>query len=148
MATLKFWHHHLGLSVPNLEESIAWYETMLDFKVIRRSHIEDIPADIAVLRNGPLHIELLCAEHANPLPHGRDVPEDDIMTHGNKHGCFATDDVEAIASQLRERGADVLWVRSYPNGRQNCFVRDNAGNLIEFLKDVIIDESSGTLISS
>ncbi|MEQ5807815.1 VOC family protein [Alteromonas sp. NFXS44] len=136
MSALSFWHHHIGLSVPDLDESIAWYETMLDFTLFRRSHIADIPADIAMLKNGNMHIELLCVEGANPLPEDRRTPELDIHTHGTKHGCFETDDVVATAEELKRRGAEVLWVREYAGGRQNCFVRDNAGNLIEFVRAV------------
>jgi catechol 2,3-dioxygenase-like lactoylglutathione lyase family enzyme len=145
MATLEFWHHHLGVSVPDLDASIEWYGRVLEFSVERRVKIESIPADVAVLRNGPLHIELFCARDANPLPPGRRVPDEDIRTHGNKHAAFAVQDVVGFAEELRRRGADVVSVQRYPNGRANCFVRDNAGNVLEFLNATKIEAAAAIL---
>lgn len=42
-------YHHGGVSVPNLEESIQWFATVLDFKVERRIEIPAIPARVAML---------------------------------------------------------------------------------------------------
>jgi methylmalonyl-CoA/ethylmalonyl-CoA epimerase len=36
MSNLEFWHHHGGVSVPDLDASIAWYRTMLGFEVEQR----------------------------------------------------------------------------------------------------------------
>jgi methylmalonyl-CoA/ethylmalonyl-CoA epimerase len=131
---IEYWHHHLGVSVPNLDEAIAWYERVLGFELERRIRIESIPADVAIIRNGPARIELFEAENAAPLPEGRRMPDEDIRTHGNKHASFACSDVVALADELRARGADIVWVKEFGDGRANCFLRDNAGNLIEFVQ--------------
>ena len=34
-------HHHVGLSVPNAEESAAWYQKMLGFEVVTRMNQGD-----------------------------------------------------------------------------------------------------------
>lgn len=133
MSNIEFWHDHAGISVPNLDESIAWYEGVLGFTVERRIRIETIPADVAVLINGCLRIELFQATGALPPSENRREPDRDIMTHGNKHVCFAVEDVFALADELATRNADIVWVNKLPFGA-NLFMRDNAGNLIEFVQ--------------
>lgn len=131
---LEFWHHHCGLSVADLEASIAWYGDVLGFKVEKRFPIPSIPAEAVMLRNGPLHIELFQVPGAKPLPEERRNPDTDLLTHGNKHVSFAVADVQQFAQELRRRGADIVWVRKMPQG-SNIFIRDNCGNLIEFVQE-------------
>jgi len=134
MSQLEFWHHHVGVSVPDLEASIDWYRRVLGFELVRRLRIETIPADVAILKHGAMHIELFQAADAMPLPPERREPDLDVRTHGNKHIAFGVADVDAFAEELRRRAADVVWVKHFPHGGANIFIRDNAGNLIEFLK--------------
>jgi catechol 2,3-dioxygenase-like lactoylglutathione lyase family enzyme len=129
--SLDFKHHHGAMSVPNLEESIAWYQRVLGFNVEARFHIAKIPADVAMLRRGPLRIELFQVPDAHPLPEDRRQPDSDNRTHGNKHVAFAVQDAELAERQLRARGADVAMVVKAAHGA-GFFIRDNAGNLLEF----------------
>lgn len=132
-SSLEFWHHHGGVSVPNLDDSIAWYRDVLGFEVAERIKIPTIPAEIAMMRNGPLHMELFQVEGAQTLPVERREPDSDLRTHGNKHVSFAVDNVQEFAAELRRRGADIVWVKEMKHG-SNIFIRDNAGNLIEFVQ--------------
>jgi methylmalonyl-CoA/ethylmalonyl-CoA epimerase len=61
------------------------------------------------------------------------MPDADLQTFGNKHVAFATADIEAVHAQLVDRGADIVWMRRFAFGT-NIFLRDNAGNLIEFVQ--------------
>ena len=131
---LEFWHHHGGLSVPDLEAAIAWWRAVLGFEVVKRFAIPAIPATVAMLRNGPLHIELFEVAGAKPLPEERRQPDSDLQTHGNKHISFAVHNVREFAAELARRGADIVWVKEMPHGA-NIFIRDNAGNLIEFVQE-------------
>jgi methylmalonyl-CoA/ethylmalonyl-CoA epimerase len=144
MSHFQFWHHHGGLSVPDLEASIAWYRSVLGFEVARRFPIPAIPADVAVLKNGPLHIELFEVAAAKPLPPERREPDTDVYTHGNKHVSFAVERVREFAEELRRRGADIVWVKEFEHGA-NIFIRDNAGNLIEFVQATVPEEKFATL---
>jgi methylmalonyl-CoA/ethylmalonyl-CoA epimerase len=130
---LQFWHHHCGVSVADLEASIIWYSEVLGFKVEKRFPLPSIPAEVAMLRNGPLHFELFHVPGAKALPEERRDPDTDLLTHGNKHVSFAVQDVQSFAQELRRRGADIVWVRMMPQG-SNMFIRDNCGNLIEFVQ--------------
>lgn len=131
--SLAFAYHHVGVSVPDLDAAIDWYGRVLGFRLLRRLRIESIPAEAAVLGNGSLHVELFAVDGAQPLPAERREPDLDLRTHGNKHVAFAVEDVEAFAAELRRRGADIVWVRKLPFGT-NAFIRDVAGNLIEFVQ--------------
>ena len=130
---LPFWHHHIGISVPDINASITWYWKILGFEVVRRYSMPSIPAEVAMLGNGPLHIELFKLEDAAPLPADRRIPNLDLRTHGTKHFSFAVDDAKRFAEQLARRGADIVWVKSFAQGT-NVFIRDNSGNLIEFVE--------------
>ena len=57
-----------------------------------------------------------------------------MHTVGNKHVAFVVEHVETFAEELKSRGADIVWVQRNPHGA-NIFIRDNAGNLIEFLEE-------------
>jgi methylmalonyl-CoA/ethylmalonyl-CoA epimerase len=131
---LEFWHHHGGVSVPDLEEAIAWWRKVLGFEVAKRFPISAIPAEVAMLQNGPLHVELFHVPGAKPLPEERRTPDRDLHTHGNKHVAFGVRNVREFAAELTRRGADIVWVREMPHG-SNIFIRDNAGNLIEFVEE-------------
>lgn len=133
MSDLEFWHHHVGVSVPDIEASIAWYDKVLGFKPVRRVRIEAIPAQIAILKHGALHVELFQPDNGQPLPPERREPDSDARTHGNKHISFAVDDVPLFAEELQRRGADIVWLKRHATGA-NVFIRDNAGNLIEFVQ--------------
>jgi methylmalonyl-CoA/ethylmalonyl-CoA epimerase len=117
---------------------------MLDFEVARRFAIDSIPAEVAVLKNGPLHIELFQVPNAQPASEDRRVPDRDVHTHGNKHVSFAVEDVWRLADELRRRGADIVWVKDLKFG-SNAFIRDNSGNLIEFVQSARPAERCATL---
>jgi methylmalonyl-CoA/ethylmalonyl-CoA epimerase len=131
---LEFWHHHGGISVPDLDASIAWWRDVLNFELERRFPIPAIPAEVAMLKNGPLHIELFHVPGAKALPEERRTPDRDVHTHGNKHVSFAVHSVRDFAAELARRGADIVWVKEMAHG-SNIFIRDNAGNLIEFVQE-------------
>jgi methylmalonyl-CoA/ethylmalonyl-CoA epimerase len=133
--TLEFWHHHAGISVPDLDASIAWYRDVLGFQLVRRYVIETIPAEVAVVKNGPLHMEIFQVPGAQAASADRRVPDKDLQTHGNKHVSFAVEDVHRLAEELRRRGADIVWVKDFKFG-SNAFIRDNSGNLVEFVQSV------------
>jgi methylmalonyl-CoA/ethylmalonyl-CoA epimerase len=133
MSAFEFWYDHAGLSVPDLQASIAWYELTLGFRLERTNTVESIPATIAILRNGNLKIELFELPDAVPASPDRGIPNQDLRTHGHKHISFAVADVQALSEELARRGTDIVWVKKFPFGT-NMFIRDNAGNLIEFVE--------------
>ena len=126
-------HHHGGISVPDLDAAIRWYGDVLGFALERSFEIPAIPARVAMLKRDALRLELFEVPGAKPLPPERREPNLDLKTHGNKHVAFAIESVDAAETELRARGADIVFVGRFQFG-SNIFVRDNAGNLLEFVE--------------
>lgn len=130
----EFAFHHGGVSVPSLDEAIGWYGHVLGFEVERRFYIEAARAHVAMVRKGALRIEIFEVESAAALPEDRRHPPLDVRTHGNKHVAFRVDDLEAFLAEMTEKQADVAFVVREKFGK-GCFLRDCAGNLIEFVEE-------------
>jgi methylmalonyl-CoA/ethylmalonyl-CoA epimerase len=121
--------HHWGISVPNLDDSIAWYREMLGFHEERRFAIPVARAKAAIIRRGGLAIEIFEVQGANPLPPDRRIPNEDIRTHGVKHVALAVDHRQRLLDFLSTRGVEVIY-----RGIQGAFILDNAGNIIELME--------------
>lgn len=130
----EFAFHHGGVSVPSLDEAIEWYGRVLGFELEKRFWIEAAKSHTAMVRKGPLRFELFEVEGAAPLPDDRRHPPRDVKTHGNKHVAFRVDDIEAFLAEMATKGADVAFVVREAFGK-GCFIRDCAGNLIEFVEE-------------
>lgn len=131
----EFAFHHGGVSVPSLEAAIDWYGDVLGFEVEKRFFIEAANAKAAMVRKGPLRFELFEVAGAAPLPEDRRHPPADLKTHGNKHVAFRVDDLEAFLTEMEAKGADIAFVVREEFG-SGCFIRDPAGNLIEFVTEL------------
>jgi methylmalonyl-CoA/ethylmalonyl-CoA epimerase len=129
---LKF--HHGGVSVPDLDASVRWYCDVLGFEEEFRFYLKPADANIAMLRRGPLRMELFQVNGAQPLPAERRIPDQDLRTHGNKHVCFGIQSVDEAERELRARNVDIVFIKRTPDLPPNIFIRDNAGNLIEFIQ--------------
>ena len=132
-ANPSFEFHHGGVSVPDLEQAIDWYRHVLGFDLEKRFTISSANAQVAMIRRGDLRFELFEVENAEPLPSDRRIPNQDLRTHGNKHVAFRVDDAEAFLQHLTDKGADIALVVREAFG-VGFFVRDCAGNLIEFVE--------------
>ena len=130
----EFTFHHGGVSVPSLDQAIEWYGRVLGFELEKRFWIEAARSHTAMVRKGPLRFELFEVEGAASLPEDRRYPLRDLLVHGNKHVAFRVEDIEAFLAEMTEKGADIAFVVREAFGK-GCFIRDCAGNLIEFVED-------------
>lgn len=130
----EFTFHHGGVSVPSLQEAIDWYGRVLGFEVEKRFYIEAAKSHTAMLRKGPLRFEIFEVEGAAPLPEDRRHPPADLRTHGNKHVAFRVEDLEKFLSEMEQKQVDIAFVVRENFGK-GCFIRDCAGNLIEFVEE-------------
>jgi methylmalonyl-CoA/ethylmalonyl-CoA epimerase len=133
MTDFSYWHHHGGVSLPNLDEGIEWYCSKLGFQLEHRFPIPSIPAEVAIIVNGDLRMELFQLPDAVAMQADRRIPNEDLKTHGNKHVAFGIKDVLSFGDELKRRDVDVVWICKFDHGA-NIFIRDCAGNLIEFLE--------------
>jgi methylmalonyl-CoA/ethylmalonyl-CoA epimerase len=131
--------HHVGISVANMAESIAWYQKMLDFELLWCKDFPMIRTQIAFLKHGDFKVELFEHYDSKHLDESRKQPLTDIQHQGTKHICFALErDLEMLYNTLVEFGADVAMSlrESPPKDALMCFIRDNTGNLIELIQMV------------
>jgi len=127
--------HHIGISVPNAEESAAWYNKMLGFEVVTRMNESGAnKMKVVHIRRGDAYIELFEVEGAKPLPDYRRDPTTDFTVHGLKHFAFTVPDAMAAFKELREKGAEIAMEPLDLPGIVFGFVRDNAGNCFEILQ--------------
>ncbi|MDK2770020.1 MAG: VOC family protein [Sphingomonas sp.] len=129
---VDFTFHHGAVSVPSLDEAADWYGRVMGFSVEKKFEIPAISARVAMLRKGPLRMEVFEVTNAAPLPDDRRVPNRDLQTHGNKHVAFRVADLDATIAELEAMGVEIVFVvrEKYGSG---AFIRDCAGNLIEFV---------------
>jgi metallo-beta-lactamase class B len=127
--------NHVALSVPNIAESIAWYEKMLGFKgTVRGQPNPNARQIVADLRRGNITIELFQLADAAPLPESRRNPSEDFRTHGVKHFGFEVKNLPAVLAELKAKGVKMAFdMRDAPTERF-AFISDNAGNAIELIE--------------
>lgn len=127
--------HHVGISVPNLEESIAWYHEMLGFEVVRRMKQAANPEMIfALLQRGDCYIELFQVVDGKPLPEYRSDPTADLYVHGTKHMAFQVKNVRSAAETLKAKGAEIALGPVENLRAVFVFIRDNSGNTFELIQ--------------
>ena len=128
-------HHHVGMSVPNAEESAAWYKKMLGFEVVlRMTQDGENKMNIVHIKRGNSYIELFQVENAKPLPDYRRDPTKDLGVHGLVHMAFQVPDVMAAVKELKAKGAEIAMNPVDTPGIAFVFIRDNAGNCFELIQ--------------
>jgi methylmalonyl-CoA/ethylmalonyl-CoA epimerase len=125
-------HHHVGISVPNAEESAAWYHKMLGFEVVTR--MTDAGMTVVHIKRGNAYIELFQVDGAKPLPDYRRDPTKDLGVHGTVHMAFQVADVLAAVKELKAKGAEIAMAPRDTPGVAFVFIRDNAGNCFELIQ--------------
>lgn len=127
--------HHVAISVPNAEESVAWYRKMFGFEVVTRmKQGADNGMLVVHIKRGNCYIELFQVAGAKPLPEYRRDPTADFGVHGIKHFAFQVSDVAAATKELKAKGAEIAMGPVDTPGVAFVFVRDNAGNTFELIQ--------------
>jgi methylmalonyl-CoA/ethylmalonyl-CoA epimerase len=140
--------HHVSIAVPDMEQAIDWYASVLGFELEFRFHVAGIPAHGAFLRRPELRIELWQAHGVQPVPAERRIPDADLRTAGTKHMAFAVPNLQGRLPELMRRGVDIAALQRSPTEPMRpdadplapgkppvfaLFLRDPAGTLIELL---------------
>lgn len=127
--------HHTGISVPDLERSLAWY--CRAFALTEGHRFEVPPIGLRggfVLDHSGAGVELLEKTGALPGVNRADPPSANSV-HGYNHVCFEVDDLDASYRRALEHGATEVWdPRPSPEpGVRMAYVSDLDGNLIELI---------------
>jgi len=126
-------HHHVGISVPNAEESAAWYHKMLGFEVVTRMK-QGNDMIVVHIKRGNCYIELFQVAGAKPMPEYRRDPSADLRVHGLAHFAFQASDVPAAVKELKAKGTEIAMGPVDTPGVAFAFVRDNAGIVFELIQ--------------
>jgi methylmalonyl-CoA/ethylmalonyl-CoA epimerase len=125
---------HAGISVADLEASIAWYRDMLGFELDRVVDIPEGTGKVAMIHHGDFILELFCFPGAAPLPEEQRHPATGLSVQGIKHVAYAVPDLAALMEELKAKDVDLVWDIVIHEGTPCAFVRDNTGNLVEFVE--------------
>ena len=137
--------HHIGISVANLDESIAWYEKMLGFEEITRMEQGATIKQMKIghIQRGNCYIELFEVAGAKPLPEYRRDPNADLAVHGLKHFGLQVDNLQAALKELKAKGVEVAMEPIDTPGVAFAFIRDNSGNAFELIEYKNQDSGGG-----
>jgi len=126
---------HTGISVQDMERSIAWYAKNLDFQVISDEYAPPLMARVVFLRCEELdyEIELFRYDNPKPIPEDRRMPNTDLQTIGTKHVAFEVADMIALKKEFLENGVDIAH-EVHMGTDSVMFIRDPDGVLIEFIQ--------------
>lgn len=121
--------HHAAINVPDIEAAIAWYGDILGFAVEKRDFIRGFRGHNALLKHGDFRIELFQNENIIARPEEQ-VPAPGTEMLGFRQLAFTVDDLRGFSEMLERKHADIAMKRA--DGTV-LFIRDNAGNVIEFV---------------
>lgn len=126
--------NHFAISVPDMEETLAWYHRVFGFEVFDRSEIPETGIQVAHMAGHGLILEIFHPPGGNTLPPSRSVPNEDLLINGNKHISFGVPDGETAKKELEEAGAEIV-MEAKVDDTYGIFIRDNTGNLIEIFEE-------------
>jgi glyoxylase I family protein len=137
---------HTGITVSNLERSLAFWQDVLGFELSHRAHqtgdlareITGVPGaeiSIAVLKAPGHKIELL--EYHAPLDRKRVDPKPCDV--GSVHIALTVDNLDSVLNAIAASGwkaaGQPQTLQSGPNaGKRVVYVRDPDGTTIEFMQ--------------
>ena len=130
--------HHAGISVPDLDRSLAWYCAALGLRPGFRFEVPPLRLRGGfALGAGGAGVELIELAGSAPGVPKPDPPAANAV-HGFNHVCFRVTDLVAAYARLLAHGAVAVWdPRDAPEpGMRMAYVTDPDGNLIELVAPV------------
>lgn len=136
--------NHIGLSVRDLDAALEFYQSVADFKLVRRETIannsaanrlfghENVDYEIAVLEAPNMLFELIEFSHNRNQPFSK-MP---VQGPGMTHTCFQSPAAKSGYDKFKSIGAEVLSRGEGPvdllgRGVTYAYVYDPEGNMIE-----------------
>jgi len=95
---------HIGIAVPNLEESLKFYEGVLGLKAEDTEVVEAQKVKVAFLPTGDSEMELL----ESTDPDGPIAKFIEKKGAGIQHVALRVDDIEAALAELKEAGVKLI----------------------------------------
>ena len=136
---VSFRPHHVGVSVRDLDASLAFYEAF-GFREVNRADFGG--ATIVHLRLDQFVLELFWYPKNRTDPPLQMGFANDLDVVGLKHFALAVEDVDAALSDLRSRGLadESVQIGSLPNGSASwIFLKDPDGVWVEVIQEERFD---------
>ena len=126
---------HACLAVGDLEASARWYGDVLGFAVRQRQDFPELGARLVFMESHGVELELVQSAHFMPARRP-DPPADHVAEQGISQLSFRVRDIEGVLEKVRARSIPVAMdlVDAAPLKLKAFFIRDNEGNLIEFIE--------------
>lgn len=136
---------HVGISVANLERSMAFYRDLLGMEVVEQVTFQGEQYEailglkgargrIAILKSGTLAVELF--EFIEPIPKPAEFARP-VSDHGITHLAIEVDDIAALYTRLKSAG---VRFHCPPLHFAACatatYARDPDGNVVEMMQPV------------
>lgn len=119
--------HETVLYAEDLPATTAFYEQAVGLRVVFGPN-----AVLAALRVDGRGV-LLLFDPAQAESAGRDVPSHGARGPGHIAFSVAEADLDAILARCRDHGAEVERELTWPRGGRSVYLRDPAGNSVEFV---------------
>jgi catechol 2,3-dioxygenase-like lactoylglutathione lyase family enzyme len=131
---MKLLHHHVGLSVADLDRAKKWYADVLGMTEGFAFELPPFGVRGCFMEGHGTRVELFERAGSGGGIGGQQPPEA-LLTLGYGHIAFAVSDLDAVFAELVARGATPVWdPRPSPEpGVRMAFVADADGNLVEFI---------------
>jgi catechol 2,3-dioxygenase-like lactoylglutathione lyase family enzyme len=128
-------HHHVGVSVADLDQAKKWYADVLGMTEGYAFEIPPFGVRGCFMAGYGTRVELF-ERTGSAGGIGGQQPPDALLTRGYGHVAFATSDLDADFAEVVARGATPVWdPRPAPEpGVRMAFVADRDGNLVELVE--------------
>jgi catechol 2,3-dioxygenase-like lactoylglutathione lyase family enzyme len=131
---LNLQHHHVGLTVADLDRAKKWYADVLGMTEGFAFELAQFGVRGCFMEGHGTRVELFERAGSGGGIGGQEPPEA-MLTRGFGHIAFRVTDLAATYAELLARGATPVWDprRSPEPGVRMAFVADADGNLVEFI---------------
>lgn len=144
--------HHIGMSVPSLDEARAFYVGLLGFEELgagafandpeidRIMGLDDAAAQAAFFKLGDCKLELFQFSQPEQKP---TEEQRSVHQHGISHFCLDVSDVKTLHKRLSAAGMAFHSAPIDKAGVRTCYGRDPFGNVIELQEIITCDPTQG-----